>query len=89
MAFRGEIAARCSPIVYSEVDDMDRGWIELPELDAWPNLLATRTQSGFSQGRLAAACKISQAQVSLFETGKHLPSLDQFIRLARRLEYSS
>lgn len=66
---------------------MEPGWRELPELQKLGvNLLATRLELGFSQGKLARACGLSQAQVSLFETGRRIPSLDRFIRLARALD---
>jgi transcriptional regulator with XRE-family HTH domain len=39
-----------------------------------------------SQGELAGACGVSQAQISLFETGRRLPSLEQFLQIARALD---
>lgn len=66
---------------------MDTGWIDLLELkNLGANLVLARLDRGFSQGRLARECKLAQAQVSLFETGRRLPSLDQFVRLARALD---
>jgi transcriptional regulator with XRE-family HTH domain len=50
------------------------------------NLPGARLERGLSQGRLAAECGLSQTQVSLFEFGRRLPSLDQFVRLARALD---
>jgi transcriptional regulator with XRE-family HTH domain len=50
------------------------------------NLQGARLERGLSQGRLAAECGLSQTQVSLFESGRRLPSLDQFARLARALD---
>jgi transcriptional regulator with XRE-family HTH domain len=61
--------------------------LDLPELkDLGANLLLVRLERGLSQGRLARECKLAQAQVSLFEAGRRLPSLDQFVRLARALD---
>jgi len=51
-----------------------------------PQIRHLRFERGMSQGRLAGACGLSQAQVSLFESGRRLPSLDQFIRIARALD---
>jgi transcriptional regulator with XRE-family HTH domain len=66
---------------------MEGEWLNLPELRTLgANLLLARLDRGFSQGRLAGECKLSQAQVSLFEAGRRLPSLDQFVRLARALD---
>lgn len=66
---------------------MKADWHDLPELrDLGANLSLTRLERGFSQGRLARECKLSQAQVSLFESGRRLPSLDKFVRLARALD---
>lgn len=65
---------------------MDTDWQDLPELRGLGvHLLRARLERGYSQGRLARECKLSQAQVSLFEAGRRLPSLDQFVRLARAL----
>jgi transcriptional regulator with XRE-family HTH domain len=65
---------------------VDAGWLDLPELKSFgANLLRARLDRGYSQGRLARECKLGQAQVSLFEMGRRLPSLDQFVRLARAL----
>src|SRR5947207_11652544 len=66
---------------------MEADWLDLPELrNLGTNLLLLRLERGLSQGRLARECKLSQAQVSLFEAGRRLPSLDQFVRLARALD---
>ncbi len=66
---------------------MEAHWLDLPELrNLGANLLLTRLERGFSQTRLAGECKLSQAQISLFEAGRRLPSLDQFMRLARALD---
>src|SRR4051794_2741684 len=65
---------------------LETGWQDLPELKhLGANLLLARLERGYSQERLARDCKLSQAQVSLFEAGRRLPSLDQFVRLARSL----
>jgi transcriptional regulator with XRE-family HTH domain len=66
---------------------MDNDWIDLPELkDLGAHLTLARLERGLSQGRLAGECKLAQAQVSLFESGRRLPSLDQLVRLARALD---
>jgi transcriptional regulator with XRE-family HTH domain len=66
---------------------MEADWLDLPELrNMGMNVLLIRLERGFSQGRLARECKLSQAQVSLIEAGRRLPSLDQFVRLARALD---
>jgi transcriptional regulator with XRE-family HTH domain len=66
---------------------MGAEWLELPELrNLATNLVVARLERGFSQGRLARECRLSQAQVSLFEAGRRLPSLDQFVRIARALD---
>ncbi len=66
---------------------MTAGWLDLPELQNFgDNLLRARLDRGFSQGRLARECKLGQAQISLFEGGRRLPSLDQFLRLAHALD---
>ena len=65
---------------------MDAEWLDLPELQNFgANLLQARLERGYSQVRIARDCKLGQAQVSLFEGGRRLPSLDQFVRLARAL----
>jgi transcriptional regulator with XRE-family HTH domain len=66
---------------------MEAGWRELPELrDVGANLSIARLERALSQGALAKASRLSQTQVSLFEAGRRLPSLDQFVRLARALD---
>ena len=50
------------------------------------HLLHARLDRGFSQHRVAQECHLSQAQVSLFEAGRRLPSLEQLMRLARALD---
>ena len=66
---------------------MEADWLDLPELrDLGANLRLARLERGFSQDGLARECKLTQAQVSLFEAGRRLPSLDQFVRLARALD---
>jgi len=61
--------------------------LELPELRGLgTNLLVARLDRGLTQGQLARASGLSQARVSLFEAGRRLPSLDQFIRIARALD---
>jgi transcriptional regulator with XRE-family HTH domain len=71
----------------SEGISVEAEWLELPELRSLANhLVLTRLERGLSQGNLAGQCGLSQAQISLFEAGRRLPSLDQFIRLARALD---
>jgi len=66
---------------------VDAEWLDLPELQNFgSNLLRARLDRGYSQGRLARKCGLGQAQISLFEVGRRLPSLDQFVRLARALD---
>lgn len=66
---------------------MDAEWSELPELrDLGANLQRARLEGGLSQARLAEESGLSQAQVSLYEAGRRLPSLGQFVRLARALD---
>lgn len=66
---------------------MEAAWLKLPELRTLAgNLVLTRLERGLSQGKLARECGLSQVQVSLFESGRRLPSLDQFVRLARALD---
>jgi transcriptional regulator with XRE-family HTH domain len=66
---------------------VETDWQELPELqNLAKNLVQARVERGFSQGRLARETKLSQTQVSLFESGRRLPSLDQFVRFARALD---
>jgi transcriptional regulator with XRE-family HTH domain len=65
---------------------VDAEWLDLPALQNFgANLLQARLDRGYSQVRIARECKLGQAQVSLFEGGRRLPSLDQFVRLARAL----
>jgi len=66
---------------------MEADWLDLPELrKLGTNLLLMRLEQGLSQDRLARECTLTQSQVSLFEAGRRLPSLDQFVRLARALD---
>lgn len=66
---------------------MGAAWRELPEIrDLNINLLRARLERGLNQEELARKSKLSQAQVSLFEAGIRLPSLEQFLRLARALD---
>jgi transcriptional regulator with XRE-family HTH domain len=62
-------------------------WSDLRELEnLGTNLRLARLDRGLSQGQVARESKLTQAQVSLFEAGRRLPSLDQFVRLARTLD---
>lgn len=66
---------------------MDAGWLDLPELrDLGEHVRRARRARGYSQERLSRECGLSQAHISLFEAGRRLPSLDQFVRLARVLD---
>jgi transcriptional regulator with XRE-family HTH domain len=66
---------------------VDSEWSNLLEIkDLGANLAVARLDRGFSQARLAEECGLSQTQISLFEAGRRLPSLDQFVRLARALD---
>ena len=58
--------------------------LELANLGS--SLTAARLGRGYSQARVARECRLAQAQVSLFESGRRLPSLEQFVRLARALD---
>jgi transcriptional regulator with XRE-family HTH domain len=49
-------------------------------------LAAARIQKGLNQAQLAARCQLAQQQVSYFEQGKHLPTLEQLLRLAEALD---
>jgi transcriptional regulator with XRE-family HTH domain len=66
---------------------MEAQWLDMPELrNLGTNILRNRLERGMSQNRLAQECKLSQTQISLFESGRRLPSLDQFVRIARALD---
>ncbi|MFO0951212.1 MAG: helix-turn-helix transcriptional regulator [Isosphaeraceae bacterium] len=66
---------------------MDRGRSDLPELRHFAvHLARARLDHGLSQNELAGLCDLTQAQVSLFESGRRVPSLEQFLRLARALD---
>ena len=51
-------------------------------------LRAARIERGLSQSELAGRSRLSQTQISYFEAGTRLPSLDQFLRIARSLGIS-
>jgi transcriptional regulator with XRE-family HTH domain len=51
-------------------------------------LRAARLQRGLSQAELAAKSGLSQAQISYFEAGQRLPSLEQLLGIARALDLS-
>jgi transcriptional regulator with XRE-family HTH domain len=66
---------------------VDTDWQGLPELEHLGlHLYHARRQRGLSQEELARVCELSQAQVSLFESSRRLPSLSQFVRLAQALD---
>jgi transcriptional regulator with XRE-family HTH domain len=52
------------------------------------HLAAARRERGVSQLELADRCRLAQAQVSYFESGRRRPTLDQLLRIARALEVS-
>jgi len=49
-------------------------------------LATARIRKGFNQAELAARCHLAQQQISYFEQGKHLPTLEQWLRLAGALD---
>ena len=60
---------------------------QLPELKRFGfNLLRTRLERGLSQAELAGRCDLAQQQISMFEAGQRLPTLEQFLGLARVLD---
>lgn len=66
---------------------MGGGRPDLPELrDLAVHLSRARLDRGLSQTELAGLCEMTQAQVSLFESGRRIPSLEQFVRIARALD---
>ena len=66
--------------------------VEGPESAEWErlglHLRGARIQEDLSQSELAARSGLSQTQVSYFEAGTRLPSLDQLLRIARALNVS-
>ena len=48
-------------------------------------LVAYRSERGLSQGQLAALIGVSQPQVSRWEAGDHMPTVETLVRLADRL----
>jgi transcriptional regulator with XRE-family HTH domain len=66
---------------------METRALDMPELRGLGRRLRRlRRERGMSQGRLAGACGVSQAQISLFESGRRLPSLEQLLGIARALD---
>jgi transcriptional regulator with XRE-family HTH domain len=56
--------------------------------DLGSHLSRARLERGLSQAELAERCALSQTQISYFELGQRRPTLDQFVRIARALDYS-
>jgi transcriptional regulator with XRE-family HTH domain len=56
--------------------------------DLGPHLQAARRERGLSQVGLATHCGLSQAQISYFEVGQRIPTLDQLLRIAHALRCS-
>jgi transcriptional regulator with XRE-family HTH domain len=62
---------------------------EAPELQYLGLYVATaRREQGLSQLELANRCRLAQAQISYFESGRRRPTLDQLLRIARALDVS-
>jgi transcriptional regulator with XRE-family HTH domain len=62
---------------------------ELDELETLGRYLRiARLQRDLSQSELAVRSGLSQTQISYFEAGQRLPSLDQLLRIARALDVS-
>jgi transcriptional regulator with XRE-family HTH domain len=51
-------------------------------------LASARLERGLSQLELAHRCRLAQAQISYFESGRRRPTLDQLLRIARALDVS-
>jgi transcriptional regulator with XRE-family HTH domain len=49
-------------------------------------LAATRRERGLSQAELAKRCRLNRQQITYFERGQRLPSLDQLLWIAEALE---
>lgn len=52
------------------------------------NIAAKRKEMGLTQKELAALVGANQIQVSRWENGKHLPTLEQFVVIADTLNCS-
>jgi transcriptional regulator with XRE-family HTH domain len=52
------------------------------------HLALARARRGLSQSELAKRCGLAQAQISYFELGRRLPTLNQILRLAKALDVS-
>ncbi|HYT88688.1 MAG TPA: helix-turn-helix transcriptional regulator [Gemmataceae bacterium] len=48
-------------------------------------LAAARGEQGLSQAELAQRCRLKRQQITYFETGARIPSLEQLLRIARAL----
>lgn len=49
------------------------------------SLKTMRCVKGWTQGQLAESAGVTQAQISLYESGAHLPSIDVAVKMARAL----
>ena len=52
------------------------------------NIAAKRKERGWTQAHLAELVGVKQLHISRWETGKHLPTIDQFIAIADALQCS-
>lgn len=50
------------------------------------NVRARRTELGLTQTQLSELSGIAQARIAVLESGKHVPTLDTIVRLARALK---
>jgi transcriptional regulator with XRE-family HTH domain len=49
------------------------------------NIAAKRKEKGMTQAQFAATIGANQIQVSRWESGKHLPTVEQFVNIAAAL----
>lgn len=52
------------------------------------NIASKRKEKGWTQTELAERVGVNQIQVSRWENGKHLPTLEQFVAIADALNCS-
>lgn len=52
------------------------------------NIASKRKEKGWTQTELAERVGVNQIQVSRWENGKHLPTLEQFVYIAEALKCS-
>jgi transcriptional regulator with XRE-family HTH domain len=57
-----------------------------PQFNIAPHLRTARSASGLSQRQLAARVHLQRQQITYFETGARIPSLQQLIQIAGALE---